>query len=194
MDLFIVENNIVKPNPETLLIQPFNLIWDQDESERKDWAMQQFMFIEFMMSMKKSNPFNGYTDNDERLHYVLLHHRRLTKDSSTGEPNNPFDIPLVISAMEVYKEFQDKAVPSAKYYNSAVAAADKLSQFFLDFDMNDTNERTGNPLYKPADITRALKETSEILKTLGSLREKVEQEIFESGKGKAGREINVFER
>ena len=33
--LFIVENNIAKPNTETLLISPFKEIWERDKSKDK---------------------------------------------------------------------------------------------------------------------------------------------------------------
>jgi hypothetical protein len=59
--------------------------------------------------------------------------------------------------------------------------------------LNKVNPRTGNPLYKPADITRALKEVNDIIRTLNSIKEKVYQELAEDSKGKAGREINYFE-
>ena len=36
--------------------------------------------------------------------------------------------------------------------------------------------------------------TSDVIKTLGSLKEKVIQEIAEDAKGKGGREINYFEK
>ena len=57
-----------------------------------------------------------------------------------------------------------------------------------------TNIKTGNLLYKPADITRALKDTNDILKTMNSLKEKVYQELYEDSKAKGGREVNYFEK
>ena len=33
--LFVVENNIAKPNTETLLIEPFKTIWERDRTEDK---------------------------------------------------------------------------------------------------------------------------------------------------------------
>ena len=50
--LFIVENNIAKPNTETLLIEPFKTIWERDKTEDKGQAIKEFTFIELMSSKK----------------------------------------------------------------------------------------------------------------------------------------------
>ena len=69
-----------------------------------------------------------------------------------------------------------------------------MVDFFTTVDLNAINARTGNLLYKPADITRALKDVNDVIKTLASTRQKVIQEIAEDAKGKGGREINYFEK
>lgn len=50
--LFIVENNIAKPNTETLLIEPFKTIWERDKTKDKEQAIKEFTFIELMSSKK----------------------------------------------------------------------------------------------------------------------------------------------
>ena len=39
---------------------------------------------------------------------------------------------------------------------AAKKAAEKMQQFFLNFDMNRVNIKTGMPIYKPKDITSAV--------------------------------------
>ena len=100
----------------------------------------------------------------------------------------------LIAVMEFYEQIQHEAAPSLKFYQASLNAAQKIIDFFNDFDLAETNPRTGNPLYKPADVTRTLKDTSDIIKTQNSLKGKVYQEIFEDARGKGGREINYFEK
>ena len=40
--LFIVEGNIAKPNPETLLIEPFKTIWERDTDEEGFALLKEF--------------------------------------------------------------------------------------------------------------------------------------------------------
>lgn len=183
MGLFQVEGNKVLPHPQTLLISPFKDLWEDDETEKKDKALEQFAYIEFLCSFQKTNPFFNYTDLDERRDALIKYFKREVETDS----------PFIVEAIVFYND-QIDSLPSMKFYKSSLNAARKLATFFDTFQMTAVNARTGNPLYKPAEITRALKETSDIIKTLQALEAQVMQEIVEAGKGKGGREINIFER
>ncbi len=185
MDVFILENGIVKPTPELLLLPEFNQLWNRFED--KEIAMKLLAYVYFFSSMRKENVYAGYTDPNERKEKIisgLKIDRKLIKDN----------IDIINKCIGVIKQFQKEASPSLKFYESALNAANKMANFFNNFDFNRVSPRTGMPLYKPADITRALKDTNEILKTLTSMKEKVHKELYEASKGKGGREINYFER
>ena len=62
MEIFEVSGNIVRPTPNILTIYPFKEIWKRDKTKNKNLAIQEFAFIEFMVSKKKSNPFKGYDE------------------------------------------------------------------------------------------------------------------------------------
>jgi hypothetical protein len=68
-----------------------------------------------------------------------------------------------------------------------------MKNFFDTFDMTEKSERTGLPVYKPGDITRALNDTDKVLQNLNSMKEKVEQELFEQTKTRSNKQINPFE-
>ena len=191
MDLFVIEGYVVMPRPETLMISVFKEIWEADNEPKKPNAMAKFAYIEFMCSYKKNNPFVGYSDKEERATKIL---DALSSSRNGGSIEDPRENVMVMNAMEFYLRTQYEAAPSLRFYEAALSAAEELISFFTDLDMNDTNSRTGNPLYKPAEITRALKDTNDIIKTLGALKDKVQQEIFEDSKGKGGRQINYFEQ
>jgi hypothetical protein len=107
--LFTIESKIVKPYVETLLISPFREIWERDTNAGKFTAIDEFTYIEFMTSVKKSNPYRGYTP-EERA-------RRLAVDIMKHELYEPDE--LVKKGMEVLVEFQQTASPTYTYYMSA---------------------------------------------------------------------------
>ena len=49
------------------------------------------------------------------------------------------------------------------------------------------------PLYKPKDISGAINDSEQNIRTLHNLKEKVEQELFEAVKTRSNRQINPFE-
>lgn len=180
--LFNVEDKKVSPNTETLLIFPFKEIWDRDETSNKEVAMQEFAYIEFVSSMKKSNPYAGY-EEEQKKEKVKEHIIKI----ENWEP----DV-LVEEAIVKVRDFQTNASPTYSYYMAAKLGANKMQSFFNTFDMNAVNEKTGNPIYKPRDITSALNDTARVLENLNSMKEKVEQELFESTKVKGQKEISHF--
>lgn len=180
--LFIVEGRIVKPNPETLLIPPFKDIWARDKTKDKTFAMEEFTYIEFVTSMKKSNPYAGY---DEKVKRDKVKDDIITK-VDWGEDD------LIRDAIKKIKEFQEEASVTYSYYMANKIAAEQIKTFFLNFDIGELNTRTGNPIYKPRDITGAISDANKTLETLHSMKEKVEQEIFESSRTRGQKEISPF--
>lgn len=179
--LFTVENSVVKPNAETLLIQPYKEIWDRDKSKDKHVALMEFTFIEFMASKKKTNPYAGYSDEERYEKLKRIYFEDDWKPDATVE-----------AGLVEMHEFQMKASVTYRYYIATVQAAEKLRTFFQEFDIMETNEK-GALLYKPSDITRAINDTDKILQNLMAMKERVEQELFEQTKTKGNKTINHFE-
>jgi hypothetical protein len=180
--LFTVENRAVKPNTETLLISPFKEIWARDTSKDKANALEDFAYIEFMTSSKKTNPYAGYTNE--------LRHTRLIEDVVTRKSWKADS--LIKKAMSKMIEFQEEGSLTYRYYMSNKKAAEQMESFFNDFDIKEVNMKTGNPIYKPKDITTAIKDAEDVLTKLNNLKAKVEQELFESSKIKSQKIISPF--
>jgi len=189
MSLFIVEKLKVMPHPSTLLIYPFKDIWENDDTHNKDVALLEFAYIEFMCSYDKSNDFIGY-ELEERpnkiLDAILISNEDIDREDILNSN-------LIKDGIRTYNKLQNDASPSIRLYEASLQASDKLVSFF---DTLDMTERTkgGTPVYKPADITRALKDVNDVLKTLSSLKATIHQELVEAAKGKGGRTINFFEK
>jgi len=180
--LFIVENGVAKPTTEALLISPFKEIWERDTSEYKTEAIRDFSFIEFMTSKKDTNPYAGYDDN---VRYDTL--KGIYYPDS--EPDN-----LVEQGLAKMVQFQTEASATYSYYTAVMEGAQKMKQFFRTFDMTERNEKTGLPIYKPGEITRAMSDTDKILQNMNSMKKRVEQELFESEKTRGNKNINYFEK
>lgn len=180
--LFTVENKIVRPYTETLLISPFKEIWDRDKRKDKTNAIEDFTYIEFVTSQKKSNPYKGY---EEELRKIKVKEEIITRKDWKVDK-------LIEQGLEKIIIFQKEASFSYSYYTSAKKAAEKIKDFFDTFDMKKKNTKSGNPLYKPKEITNAINDTLTTLQNLNTMKEKVEQELFESTKTKGQKEISPF--
>lgn len=180
--LFNVEGKAVFPNTETLLLYPFKDIWDRDKSKSKENALEELTYIEFMTSMKKTNPYRQYPEGkkDEVVRQDVI-------TQIDWQPDE-----LVKEAMQKIMQFQQGASTTYNYYMAAKKAAEKMQEFFEDVDINERNMKSGNPIYKPGDITRALNDTEKVLANLKSLEKKVEEELYEETKTKGGKEISPF--
>ena len=181
--LFTVESKVVSPTTQALLIPPFKEIWERDKSEDKRYAIEDFSYIEFMASIQKSNPYSGYAENQRP--------EKIIKDIITREDWDQEDS-LLIQGIAKLKEFQAEASVTYNYYMAAKSAAEKMQQFFINFSMSDVNLRTGAPIFKPKDITSALNDTSRVLENLNTLREKVDNEVFEEIKKKGQKIVSPF--
>jgi hypothetical protein len=182
MDLFTIENNIVRPTPHALLLSPFKELWERDTSSKKERAIQDFSYIEFVCSMRKSNPFSGYTDDVKASQVAKI----IYKD----EYYKPDE--LQEECIEFYIKLRDESSPTINFYKKALTGAEKLSNFFETVDFSLMNDR-GIPIYKPGDLARSLKDAPDILASMHKMKEKVDQELFDSTKNRGDREINHFE-
>ena len=184
MDLFRVEGHLVVPTEHALLIYPYSEIWDRDPDPKKLEAKRQFAYIELNCSYKKSNPYKGFADDVRKTKVLQAVYR---EDAVSFEEDA-----LIIQGMEIYEELRIEAAPTLQYYLSAKAGAEKMMKWLNDFDMEKKDAR-GNPLYKPREITSALKDSYDVMKTLNAMEEKVNEQLFESIKTRGNKEINHFE-
>lgn len=183
--LFTIESKVVTPTTQVLLISPFKEIWERDTTKDKRYAIEDFSYIEFMASIQKSNPYSGYPEHQRP--------EKIIKDIITrAEEEWDQEDPLLIKGIAKLKEFQAEASVTYNYYMSAKVAAEKIQQFFINFSMNQLNERTGAPIFKPKEITSALNDTSKVLENLNTLREKVDNEVFEEIKKRGQKIVSVF--
>jgi hypothetical protein len=136
-----------------------------------------------MTSKKKTNPYGGYSDAN-RL-------QTLKKIYFTDEwtPDT-----LVEQGMAKIVEFMTEGSPTYSYYIDILTAAEKIKTYLRDVDLQEKNERNGMYLHKVSDITRSMKDTDQVLQNIHSIKEKVEQELFDQTKTRSNKQINPFEQ
>ncbi len=179
--LFKITENIVYPNEETILIEPFKTIWERDKSHKKEIALKELTFIEFMSSQLKSNPYRGY--RDEAREKILK--KNVIRDEN-WKPDN-----LIKEALKVIEIFQKEASPSYSLYIKALKAKEKLEDFFETFNLNEKTDK-GTYSLKPKDITGALLDLDKVVVNLSLLKEKIEKELFEEVRNKSDKVISPF--
>lgn len=185
--LFELIGNRAKPVTEALLIYPFKEIWSRDGSTNKSNAIKEFTFIEFMSSIKPTNPYVGYSNEERR--------EKLCKDIFDGKRKDLLlkQDKVVEDGIEYIKDLQYNGSPTYRYYVANLEGANKLRKFFLELDMSEKN-KSGMPVYKPNEITRALNDADKILSSLTNMRNKVEKEIYDMERARGDKDINFFER
>lgn len=184
MDIFEIQNGKAIPTTHALLIEPYKTIWESDTSKNKSEAIRKFTYIELMCSRKKTNPFIGYSED--------IRHDKVFKNVFGDSTSISID-PLIEEGIKVYKEILEEASPTLTYLIAALEAAEKVKNMMRNVDF-DERTNGGAAVYKPGDITKALKETNEVVKSLMALKEKVENELMEDTKTRGARDIGYFER
>lgn len=179
--LFEVQGKSAVPNTETLLVEPFKSIWKRDKDKQKSNALEELTYIEFMSSQKKTNPFRQYPDyrkSDEIIKQVIT--------QKNWKPDK-----LVLEGIKKIDDFQKEASSTYSFYLSAKKTIESLKDFFDKVDLRERNDK-GMPVYKPAEITRALNDVEKVTATFKNLEKKMSDELIESTKTKGGKEISPF--
>lgn len=182
MELFTVSNGKAMPSVHALLIEPFKSIWLADQDPAKGDAIRDFTFVELCCSPKKSNPYSGY-DEDQRY--------RVLKKELYFDEAYPLSSRM-IDAISKYEELLENHSPTLSLLRAALEGAEKFKTQLKSLDLTERT-RAGSAVYKPRDITNAMKDLPEMAKSIESLRAKVDKELLEEGKTRSNRTIGYFE-
>lgn len=184
--LFEIKGRQVLPKPEVLLTEPFKTIWERDETEKKNIAIMEMSYAEFVTSEMSSSPYSGY-QGQERIDKIM---------EQTVKPVDPDWVPdsLVREAVEYLREMMNEGSYSYKFYLSAIGAAEKVRDFFETFDMNERNERTKVPIFKAKEILDAVSKSTDTLETMNKLKQKVRDEIYATSRMKSKKVISEYQK
>lgn len=183
MKLFYIRENKVYPTDECLRVEEFKTLWDRDSSKLKNTAIKELSYIEFLYSYLDTNPYSEYeeSEKEEKIILDLFGNKKWKPDKE------------ILLAVEKYIEFRDNASVSLRFYKSNVKAIEKLRTFLETVDFHDRT-KGGAAVYKPGDISKALRESNDVLSSLQKLKERIQKENFENSKIKGGKKVSYFEK
>lgn len=177
--LFEIQGTVVRPHAETLLLDPFKTIWERDTSAKKELATAEFSYMEFMASVKATNPYKNYPDDKKEA--VIKKKVYLAPEWKPDE--------LVLEGLKEIEKLQKEASYSYPFFQSAKKAVLSLQDFFNSVDLFATDDKN-KPIWKPKDITSALIDTDKLLTNLNQLDKKVEEELYEEVKSRSNKKIS----
>ncbi len=177
-------NGYAAPSVHALLIEPFKSIWEKDTSLNNEKSIQIFTYVELVCSPKNTNPFMGYTDEEERS--------RKVKEAVWKDPDYPITEEVMWAVLR-YKELLADSSPAYGLYIDAITSINKLRVFLREFDINERTP-TGSMVLKPKDLTNALKDLDEVSRNLELSKDRVHNELTQMSKTRNQREIGYFER
>lgn len=180
IEIVNIDNGIIRPTEQVLLIEPFKTIWANDKDSHKANAIKDFTFIEFMTSPLTTNPYKDLEDDKKEISIIEEVFNNNYKPSKE-----------VYSCIEIYKKWIYDYSFAYKFLEATVRGAKELINFFNSVDISERT-KSGNTVYKPADLTRALKDVEDIIKNLTSLEKRVFEELKEN-KIKGNKDINPLE-
>lgn len=181
LKLFNIESGVLLPTDEVLMVEPFKTIWKKDKARNKHNAINSFKYIEFMCSPSLANPYKDLEEDEKE--------KSIIKEIFKGDFKPTI---LEKQAIELYTHWLYDNSFSYKFLQATIKGAQELINFFDSVDLNDRT-KSGNAIYKPADLTRALKDVEEIIKNLTNLEKRVFDEITQS-KIKGNKDINPLEK
>lgn len=184
MGIFRIKDNKVIIDPILLTIPEFKSIWERDTTKDKSIAEQELLYTFFMSEQKKdSNPYIDYSEST-KSESIIKDHVKIKDWKPDG---------LVIRAIEKNIEFQERGNGSLRMLNSLKKSRENLINFFNNLDIEQTDDK-GKPIYKPAEILKAMKEAEGAISTIEALEEKVKREdITKKGRGQKNIKASEFE-
>lgn len=170
MNLLDLEGKKIVIHPSALVIKEFKAIWDRDKSKTKELAIEELGFLWFYCHYK--SPYRAYEES-ERF-------EKIKRDVITDKNWKPDE--LLEKARTKYMELTN--TPSMGLLNDAETGAFKIRNYFATVDLS--NDRDGK---KVATLVTTLSKVTDIVKSLYSLRELVEKEMYEKKMARGNKEI-----
>lgn len=168
-------------------------IYDRDEDRHKGEALMQYTYLNYMCSFKKSNPFNGYPNLEERrIKIIASIYKERTKEEKLELLVFYTDDPLLNLCIEVLDKIYETSSPSLRVYKAAIQGAHKVSEFMNTVSLSEKTN-SGSAVYKPSDVIASIKESKAMVIALNDLKNAVDSELIEASKTVKNRGINYFE-
>ena len=174
MHLIDIVDYKVEPSEELFLIKGFRDFYNSDKSENKEHFFQMLSFVYYMADPRSSLSY--ITDDEERKAYII-----------EQEGIKKINQKMANTLIEEYK----KHVITSSYLllQDTKLAVDKVREFLRDVDLKEVDDK-GKPIYTINSITSAIKQCSELTKTLREQENIIAKEIDDNTTVRGGSEYN----
>lgn len=178
--LLVDDQDQIQIKPEALMIKEFKHLWERDKTKGKSKARQELAYV-FWMGYYKSI-YDVYEDPREK-------HQAVKSDIISYEDWEPDE--YVRAAIEKYIQRQETF--SMSFLDAAKTASNELKAFFKNVNLNAT-DKNGKPIYKPKDITDAIKQSAAVVESLSKWEERVKKELeIKESNIRGGGDVGPFE-
>lgn len=175
INIFELRNGKITITEATLTVASLRDVWESDKSVKKGAAMDVFHYIYHMYDPR--SPYSGYADEDRE---ASIRKNELKTKLRIGKQ--------VKLAIDDYRRLLDEADPIFRLFKGAKHAVYKLETYFSEVDPSKEG-------FKVSDLTRALKDIGDLIKSYTALEEQVvEKAAISSTKTRGSREINPYEQ
>jgi hypothetical protein len=185
--IFEIRDGRAFPTVEVLLIPVFKNIWDKDTEEGKPEAIKVFSYIHFLLSPMLANFYLNYLEEDRPA---------VIKKDLWGDPyyTSPiYEDSDIIDAIVFYKGHLEESTLGYSTLNNALKTAENLEDHLKNIDFTERT-KGGAMVIKARDVTAALKEIPEVVKTLKKARKEIHEEVKDQAKTRNERVIGPYER
>lgn len=163
MNLFEMNNGVLRIQPEAYALIPFKLLWDRDKSKDKNTALSELAYVYYMADY--TSDFADIVDLEDRDKEVRKNCIRLTN----WNPDK-----YVIEAVEFYRSRQETV--ASKMLEGALIYADKMDKWFRKVNLFEEDDN-GKPKYDVKKGNDMLKDLGKTVESLKQLQETVRKEV-----------------
>jgi len=178
--LIVLENDLPTFGPEVRTIEVFRKIIHKDKDRNKATALKEMAFIYFM-----TDPRSPYVESRRDIDERILKVKKVV-----GLPNDwTIDAAVEAGLKFYYEELKEDF--DIQYLDASITAVAKTKDYLanVNYDLRDVK---GVPIYKPADVLKAVKDSGGVMESLKLLREKVLKSDTLNAKRRGGNEISKF--
>ena len=174
MELLIMVNNEVIPNPHVLQIKEFAAIWNSDKSKDKEEAKRKLSCI--VLFCKSNSIYSRYNPEEREV--------EVAKDV-LGTNKFSKDITLAIAKYNSFKTVTEL------YLESQINAMNKSLDYYNNVDYTERDDK-GQPVYKIKEVQSSMKESKGIIATIKDLQEQLKKEQEGESDVRGGVQVGQF--
>ena len=179
MHLIEIIDYKVEPSEELFLIKGFRDLYNNDKSDNKEQFFQMLSYVYYMADPRSSL---SYITNDKERMAAVLEQEGIKK----------LDQKKANLLIEEYK----RHIITSSYLllQDTKLAVDKVREFLRSVNLDERDDKTGKPIYTINSITSAIKQCTELTKTLREQEVIISKEIDDSTSVRGGKDsMNTFE-